>query len=251
MMAAMPVRPDPIRPDWRVLTAADGTPVGRFLPGERDGRPLADLFELDTAPAAAARVIRAELAGWRIAGTAEPGLALIAAGGTARRHAHVYTHDLHTLPPVPDGFLLAPLDRPAEELAPVLEAAFPPGHPDFTAGEREDPLQQLRALLSGERFGPLLPCSGVALGADDRVTAAIVVNQSPGDAPLGGPWVALVFRAPGHPGTGRALLARALRLAARDRLPALGLAVSEGNPAVRVYEALGFRRILSSMSVDL
>jgi ribosomal protein S18 acetylase RimI-like enzyme len=63
--------------------------------------------------------------------------------------------------------------------------------------------------------------------------------------------VILVFRAPGHPGTGRALLARALRIAARDGLPGLGLAVTHGNPAARLYEDLGFRRILSGMSVDL
>ena len=31
----------------------------------------------------------------------------------------------------------------------------------------------------------------------------------------------------------------------------LGLAVTEGNPAIGVYESLGFRRILTSYSVDL
>jgi ribosomal protein S18 acetylase RimI-like enzyme len=169
----------------------------------------------------------------------------------ARRHAHVYTHDLRALPPEPDGFWVAPLDRPAEELAPVVEAAFPPGHPDFAASEREEPLAALRGLLSGERFGPLLACSGIALDGAGRVAAGVIVTASPGEAPLGGPWVALVFRGPGHPGAGRALLARALRLAAADGLPALGLAVTDGNPAIGLYEDLGFRRILSSMSVDV
>jgi ribosomal protein S18 acetylase RimI-like enzyme len=33
--------------------------------------------------------------------------------------------------------------------------------------------------------------------------------------------------------------------------PTLGLAVTEGNPAVRLYERLGFRRVLTSFSVQL
>jgi hypothetical protein len=42
-------------------------------------------------------------------------------------------------------------------------------------------------------------------------------------------------------------LERALQ---RSHAP-LGLAVSEGNPAARLYERLGFRRVLSTWSVDL
>jgi ribosomal protein S18 acetylase RimI-like enzyme len=60
-----------------------------------------------------------------------------------------------------------------------------------------------------------------------------------------------LFRDPAHPGTGRALLERALQRAAAAGLPALGLAVTDGNPAARLYEAVGFRRVLSSRSVDL
>jgi GNAT superfamily N-acetyltransferase len=225
--------------------------VGRFLLDERDGRPLADLFELAVAPEAATPAITEELRGWRIAGDEALGRALIAAGGVPRRHAHVYTHDLRSLPPAPEGFRLTPLDRPAEELAPVLDAAFPPDHPDFATSERKDPLILARQLLGGETLGPLLACSGVALDRDDRVVAAIIVNGAPGEPPLGGPWVGLVFRAPGHPGTGRALLVRALRLAAADGLPALGLAVTHGNPAVALYEDLGFRHVWTAMSVDL
>ena len=56
-----------------------------------------------------------------------------------------------------------------------------------------------------------------------------------------------VFSKEDYPGTGRALLERAL---ARSHA-ALGLAVTEGNRAARLYEALGFRRVLSTYSVDL
>ena len=102
-----------------------------------------------------------------------------------------------------------------------------------------------------QRFGPLLAGCGVALDAAGGVAGACIVTGHPGDPPFGGPWVVFVFRAPGHPGAGRALLVRALRIAARDGLPALGLAVTQANPATRLYEDLGFRRILSAMSVDL
>jgi GNAT superfamily N-acetyltransferase len=250
----MPLQPDPARPDWLTLVDHRGRRVGTFLRAERDGRPMADLFELSTPLDAAVPAILRELGGWRIAGDEALGRALVAAGGVPRRHAHVYTHDLRDLPPAPVGFRLAPLDRPAEELAPVLDAAFPPDHPDLVGRERQDPLTEVRELLIDERFGPLLPSSGVALDEAGRVVAAIIVTDAPGEVPLSGPWVMLVFRDPahpGHPGSGRALLVRALQIAARDGLPALGLAVTDGNPAIRLYEALGWRRLLSSISVDL
>ena len=60
-----------------------------------------------------------------------------------------------------------------------------------------------------------------------------------------------MFRGPGGRGAGRALLKRALGLATRDGLPALGLAVTEGNPARRLYEELGFRPLLTSFTVRM
>ena len=247
----MPLRPDPARPGWLTLLDARGRPVGAFLRAERDGRPLADLFEPALPAADAAPAIMSELRGWRISADETLARALVTAGGRPARHAHVYTHDLRELPPEPAGFRLAPLAHSPEELAPVLDAAFPPDHPDFATRERQDPLSEMRELLTEQQFGPLLACSGVALDAAGAVVAACIVTGSPGEPPFGGPWVILVFRAPGHPGSGRALLARALRIAARDGLPALGLAVTHGNPAVRLYEDLGFRLVLSAVSVDL
>jgi hypothetical protein len=43
----------------------------------------------------------------------------------------------------------------------------------------------------------------------------------------------------------------ALALGTIAVLPALSLAVTDGNPAVRVYDALGFERVLTSFSVEL
>jgi hypothetical protein len=236
----MPLQRDPARPGWLTLTDDRGALVGRFVRGERDGRPLADLFERATSPVAAVPAILAELRGWRVAGDADLGVALIAAGARPVRHAHVYTHDLKAIPGPGEGEPLG--DHTVDELAPVFAAAFGPGHVD---GDR-DPVASLHHLTGGE----LLDASGVIV-RDGRVVAAILVGRFEGEPPFGGPWVMELFRDPAYPGTGRALLERSLHRVAAAGLPALGLAVTEGNPAVGLYEAVGFRRVLSSRSVDL
>src|SRR4051794_35682128 len=116
----MPLLPDPARRDHRLLTDADGRTIGAFVPSERDGRPLADLFERAVAPEAAVPAILAELPGWRIAGDEALGEALIRAGARHVRHAHVYTHDLTVLPGPGDGEPLG--DRTIAELAPAFAA---------------------------------------------------------------------------------------------------------------------------------
>ena len=87
---------EPGRPRGRLLVDADGQTVGRFEQHDRDGTPLADLFE----PAAgvsrerAAEVLLRELRGWRVAGDEPFGRPLVAAGGRPVRHAHVMSRDL-------------------------------------------------------------------------------------------------------------------------------------------------------------
>jgi GNAT superfamily N-acetyltransferase len=236
----MPLRPDPDRPGWLTLTDLHGTAVGAFLRGERDGRPLADLFERETTPEDAVPAILIELRGWRIAGDEALGEALIAAGGRSVRHAHVYTHDLEAIPGPGEGEPLG--ERTVDDLVAAFAAAFGPDHPD---GVR-DPRTSLLHATDGE----LLDASGVFV-RDGEVVAAVLIGRFEGEPPFGGPWVMELFRDPAHPGTGRALLERALQRAAAAGLPALGLAVTDGNPAARLYEAVGFRRVLSSRSVDL
>jgi hypothetical protein len=241
-MAAMPVLPDLDRPGWRKLVDGDGTPLARFLHVERDGRRIADRFELEVPVERAVPVVFAELGGMRIAGPETLGRALVAGGAVPARHAHVYSHDLRDRPAAPAG--LAPLDRPAADLLPSYLAAFGPGHPDRlprAAAERH-----LAGVLAG-RLGPVLPASGVAL-AGDAVIGAILIADVAGEPPFGGPWVMELFRDPRAPGAGRALLTRALALTDG---PSLGLAVTHGNPAERLYQTLGFRRVFSAFSVDL
>ena len=235
-------------PERRTLTDADGTVIDTFADVERDGRRVADLLELEVPVERALQPILDQLQGFRVAGPVELGRALIDAGGTPARHAHVYSHDLKDRPEPrpPAGITLTPLDRPAAQIVPAYLAAHPPEHPDFAVIADEDSHAWFSALLAG-KYGPLLDSSGLAI-ADDTVVAGIVIaDLADPDPPFEGPWVMELFRDPGYPGTGRAVLERALM----HSEAALGLAVTEGNNAARLYEALGFRRVLSSYSVDL
>ena len=99
--------------------------------------------------------------------------------------------------------------------------------------------------LAGLIRNGLLPSSGLAI-ADDRVIAAILVGTiTDAPPPFGGPWIMEVFST--ARGAGRALLGRALQRTEGS----LGLAVTEGNPAIAVYESLGFRRTFTAYAVDL
>jgi ribosomal protein S18 acetylase RimI-like enzyme len=249
----MPIADDPNRPEGRILRAGDGAPLARFVPAERDGAPVADLFELlpGAEPAVLLPAVLTELAGWCIAGDEALGEALAAAGGRPGRRADVLSRDLRAAPPpapapLPAGLRVAPADRPATDLLAAYRAAYPPAHPD----QVRDHLGDLRAVLAGEDgLGPLLPASVLAVDAGGRVAGAVLVTDPGGAAPEGGPWVAQLFRDPGRPGTGRALLTHALAAVAAAGLPTLSLAVTRGNPAAELYRALGFERAFSTLSV--
>ena len=244
----MPIIPAPDGSERRTLTDADGVALAHYAHAERDGRVVADLFELEVPVERALPLILAELRGMRVAGSEALGRALIAAGATPGRHAHLYSHDLRERPAITAGFALTPVDRPAAELLPAYLAAHPPEHVDTPVIASEDSLQHLTGVLAGG-LGPMLGCSGLALEAGRVVGAILVAEATDAPPPVGGPWVMELFRAPDAPGAGRALLQRALALCEG---PTLGLAVTEGNGrAVRLYEALGFERVLTVYSVDV
>jgi hypothetical protein len=257
----VPVVSDPDRPDWRRLLDDDGRTVASFLYGQRDGRPLADLVE--TAPGAAASTVAArmtvELPGWKVAGDVALGEALVDLGATPTRHAHVHSRDLrrHPAGPAgapPPGVTIGPLDRDARDLTAIYEAAYPPDHVDWTyTGPPPDYERDLAGILYGAIAGPRLDVSRLALDASGHPAGALIVTRLDGDPPFGGPWVAELFRRPGDDlrGTGRALLEAGLEAATQAGLAALGLAVTDGNPAQRLYESLGLERVLSAFSVVL
>jgi GNAT superfamily N-acetyltransferase len=238
-----------------VLLDAAGAPVGRYERLEREGAVYADLFA--RAPGVtvdrAAEAVLAQLRGMRIAGDEPLGRALIAAGGTPIRHAHLMSRDLAVDPapprwPDPPGARLTDVDRPAADIVDAFRAAYPPGHPDHRDEPRERSQADLETWISGRDFGPLLAGSGLAVARDGSVAGAILLGTLPGDAPENGPWVIELFRHPAHRGVGRPLLQRALALAT---VPTLGLIVTEGNPARALYEDVGFRHVLTTVVVQI
>jgi len=258
----VPIQRDPSRRDGRILRDGAGREVARFVPGTREQLPVADLFEL--APGVpverAVPLVMEELRGHQVAAAPDLARALVRAGARAGRHAHVMSRDLVADPapeawrdpPAPPGLRLGPVDRPAADLVPAAEHAYPPDHPDNAHLSRPiDHATEIAGLLAGRAVGPLLRCSGLAVDASGTVVGAVLVNADEVPPPYGGPWVTQVFRGPGGRGAGRALLQRALGIATADGLPALGLAVTEGNPAQRLYESLGFRLLLTAFNVRI
>jgi GNAT superfamily N-acetyltransferase len=231
-------------PERRTLIDENGLPIARFVHARRDGRDIADLLELHVPVERALPYVLAELRVMRIGGPEPLGRALVAAGGLPYRHSHAYSHDLRELPEIAPGFELTPVDRPASDLLPVYLAAFGPGHPDRL--EPREAAQHLEGIVAG-KLGGLLEGSGIALLDGEVVGAVLIGTITDAPPPFGGPWIMEVFRAPHARGAGTALLQRALRRTEGS----LGLAVTHGNPAEKVYAALGFKRVLTTYSVDL
>ncbi|MDA2809605.1 GNAT family N-acetyltransferase [Nocardiopsis sp. RSe5-2] len=238
-----------------VLTGADGTPVMSYVDRSRPGAPMA--ADARAHGPGAARAALDRLAGWTV--TAADGLAeeLVAGGGRPVRRAREMRRDLAGDPP-PEGWAdelptpglrLTGLGTDGEglgELFSAFLAAFPEDHPDRRPDRSEaDEFALLAALVGGRALGPVMDLSGLVVDDGDsgavRVGAALVVNDRPDEVP----WIGEVFRRPDrrYAGLGGLLLRRALGKAAEQGVPEVGLAVTEGNPAVRSYERLGFRTV--------
>lgn len=241
------------------LTLTD--PEGRTLARMRSDAPRS-AYDVALPPGAPLEDVAAEvaaaLAGWHLAAPPELAHALTSHGARLGRHAHLHSRDLRAAPPPrnwgeappPEGTRFAPVRGVDPDLADAMGAAYPLGHPDR---ESEAPRDTLAGVVSGAVLGPLLPCSRVLLAADGRACAGVLITDRPGAPPWAGPWLTDVFRHPGRAprGAGRGLLARALAMAAADGLAALSLVVTEGNPARRIYDALGLRRVTSTINVTL
>lgn len=235
------------------MLGADGVPVFSYREGVREGSPWAYAIE-DIGPGAA-DAIASRMPGWVISAPAELGRALLGRGARLLRHMNAMLCDLPIARPVagaaPDGFRIVPCDRSPAEIFPAWFAAYPPGHPDHRPRDREKALEEeLVPLLGGEEIGPLLPCSVLAVrdgspGTDEVVGGVFATDSNRG------PWIADVFRHPDRSprGLGALMLSATLARAGADGLAGMGLVVTEGNPARRVYERVGFRVIDSAMTV--
>lgn len=229
--------------------------VAVFVPSDVHDRPAAEDVELRVPVDQAVPLLLRELSGHYLTSPDDTLVdALVAAGATVARHAHVYTHDLRGVdaawlaPRLPDGLRATPVDRSAAELAPVELAAYPPGHPDHEYDDLEPVTRFVQQMLDGQVVGPFLAAPSGLVVDGDRPAAILVVNRMPGEPPLGGPWVTDVARVPDprYRGLGAVLLRRALAALRNSGEATFGLAVTDGNPVHRVYQGLGFRRATSA-----
>jgi GNAT superfamily N-acetyltransferase len=237
------------------LRDASGRSLLTYLPGTRDGLPCADNAVL-TAPAAdVTGEVLHRLPGWLVSVSPVFGRELLSSGASLHRHAFTMALDLK--PGMPDpgpppGVRFTACDRPASAIQPAVSAAFPPGHPDHheddgTFQPPQDP-SELEQLLAGTLVGRLLPCSLLGVDAVGVVVAGCLINEL---APR--PWITLMFRDPAHspPGTGAQLLAACAARAGNAGIASIGLAVTAGNPAQRVYERAGFTVLDESFTVRI
>jgi GNAT superfamily N-acetyltransferase len=143
------------------------------------------------------------------------------------------------------GVELRPLQDTPHEYGEVMRRAYPPDHPDHEHGDAtpEGARATIRGYLSGEIVGPVIAEASAEAGLDGVLVGVAVVSEMPADDEFdGGPWITDLFVDPAAQGrgVGKALLGLAIeRLTAAGR-PTLGLAVTLGNPARRLYESLGF-----------
>lgn len=176
---------------------------------------------------------------------------------TVERHFYRMALDLTggpiDTPPLPPGFALEPMTN--EWLAAygdVVVRAYTSDHVDHRPDDA-DPILAARvieAALRGDELEPWLPAASahVRHRGGNIVAAIVISDRSAGEPESGnpdpaGPWINDVFVDPAVAGRrlGSALIVHAAnRLAAADRTQ-LRLAVTHGNPAIRMYERLGFR----------
>ncbi len=240
-----------------ILVGNDGTPLATYLATERRGRPCADV--LAAVPGAVdgdlVAAVFGQLAAWSVATDPQIGELLIAAGATELRRAIVMLHELRPPaepPAVPAGITIAPFAHDTDDVIAAMLAAYPPGHLD-RADESSDADERasMERLLEGHVAGPVMAASRVALVPDGSVVAAAIVNSEIAEPPFTGPWLGEVFRHPGDapPGTGAALIAAVIVALRDDGERGLGLMVTAGSPALRVYERLGFSVVRTTVSV--
>jgi GNAT superfamily N-acetyltransferase len=238
--------------------------VLRYVPELREGTPIADLASVPSHRSSgdAAAAALAQLPGWLLA-TTDFALAnrLIKTGAKPRRHAVVMQCDLRAaMDPVDidPRFTLRPLPdttdpRAWAPLLPSWRAAFPPDHPDHFDGDDPLAIAFLRRLVDGSELGPLHRSTTLLLDEHGTPVAGIMVNIRSQDPPLGGPWIADIWRDPAlrRTGVGAMLISHAKRLLVEDGHACLGLTVTAGNPARATYHAQGFRTVTESRTLLL
>jgi GNAT superfamily N-acetyltransferase len=152
---------------------------------------------------------------------------------------------------------LRPLRDAADEYGEVMWRAYPPDHPDHEMMDATpaDAATTVRGYLSGKIVGPLMPDASVeAWSADGELAGICVISRMQGDGEYeGSPWVTDVCVLPSAQGQGlgRAMLVHAIRRLSEAGEHALGLAVTQGSPARRLYDTLGFVERFPAWTLNL
>jgi GNAT superfamily N-acetyltransferase len=155
----------------------------------------------------------------------------------------------------PAGVLLQALDCDAEAIAVAAALATTSEHVDFAIWSGIDRAEYWRRLLDGNGpCGAILPKpSRLLRGVGDGIVGAVVVTDMEAtDWWSDDPWLPEIFVVSdlqGH-GLGALLLGHALRACADGGYKRLGLTVSEGNPARRLYERFGFQPFRATWFIE-
>jgi GNAT superfamily N-acetyltransferase len=231
-------------PEGTLLTDQRGVALATFRWRDEDGERVVGRLRPNPGVSAdrAARQAVRDLAGCRLTTPEEDvARALIGAGCTLLRAATDLQRDLREpIPRTPPaaGWALIPHDWD-DDLAEALTAAYGPDHPD-----RGDRVDRLRGLLDSDRGLVLLAGASARLRGPDGRSAGQVFTVGPvpwGSTPMS--WVLDLAVAPVAQGRGlgAALLAYAMRGTLDAGLTTVGLTVTDGNPARRLYDRMGFR----------
>lgn len=152
--------------------------------------------------------------------------------------------------PLPTGWSLG-TGTWDDDLAVAVAQAYGPDHVDGPWAE-QDTAEVAGMFQPGADLEPLAPATARVVDPEGR-SAGQVLCAGPVPWVDEGAWVltvGLADRARGL-GLGAALVAHALHGTGRAGLPRLGLSVTEGNPARRLYDAAGFRVVSRVLSLRL
>ena len=189
---------------------------------------------------------------------------LIASGARLARYAHDMQRNLldedipdwWRVPGLDPNLKLTLVDRPVADLAAASLSAYPPGHVDAAqAASMSEASAMYEGILTGHIAGPFIAgLSHLVIDAtDDALVGAVLVTSLPASNWwAGGPWLCDLFVVPRHRGTGVGLgmLLMLVGACADHGHERLGLSVTDGNPAERLYKSVGFERRRSVFVLD-
>jgi GNAT superfamily N-acetyltransferase len=184
---------------------------------------------------------------------------LIASGAVLQRHAHDMQLELRSVqmsagwlhPVLPPTLRLTPVDRPVVDIARASLGPYSADHVDAAqGGTLTEATATYERLLAGDTAGGVMHAmSSLVIDVPtDSVVAAVIVTLLQAESWWpGGPWVVDLFVVPRlqSAGLGRRLLQLVIARCVAEGYERVGLSVTEGNPAERLYRAVGFERIRS------